>query len=122
MESESVPLYRGVEAFALKDFPRALELDEEGLHHPRSARSRTRIFTPYSEFTHLARSSRTLWLGTRRSTYVLPRRAFTDPNAPENLVRALLSRISRSPEGGEQLARMAEVEEMSRSAQPLRAR
>lgn len=117
---ESVTAWRGVEVFGLHGFPRAFELDEHGLHHPRSARSRSRVFTPYAEFTHLARSSRTAWLGAVRSTYVYPRRAFLDPNAPENLVRALLSRIARSEGGDEQLARMAEVEERSRAAQPIR--
>jgi membrane associated rhomboid family serine protease len=118
---ESIPAYRGVEVFALEGQPRALELDDEGLHHPRSARSAARIFTPYRDFTHLASSQRTLWLGTRRSAYVLPRSAFVDPNGPENLVRALLARIARSPEGAGQLARMAQVEETSRDHGPLRA-
>ena len=118
---ESVTPWRGVEVFGLRGFPRAFELDEEGLHHPRSARSRRRTFTAYGDLTHLARSSRTVWLGATRSTYVFPRRAFADPNAPENLVRALLSRIARSPGGDGQLARMAEVEEISREVQPIRA-
>ncbi len=116
-----MPVYRGVEVFRLHGLPRALELDDEGLHHPRSARSRVRLFTPYADFTHLATSPRTLWLGTRRSTYVLPRRAFVDPNGPENLVRALLTRIAQSPQGSAQLARMAQVEETARTISPLRA-
>jgi membrane associated rhomboid family serine protease len=118
---DGVPLYRGVEVFGLQGLPRAIELDDEGLHHPRSARSSVRVFTPYADFTHLASSARTLWLGTRRSTYVLPRRAFVDPNGPENLVRALLTRIARSPGGGAQLARMAQIEEAARARFPLRA-
>lgn len=107
--------------FALHGQPNGLEIDEHGLHHPRSANGRGRTFTPFGEITHLAASPKTLWLGTRRSVFVLPRRAFVDEHGPENLIRALLERIADTPGGDAQLARMAAVEETSHSAKPLRA-
>jgi membrane associated rhomboid family serine protease len=107
--------------FALHGQPDGLVIDARGLHHPRAANGRGQTFTPYGEITHVAASRKALWIGTRRSVFVLPRRAFVDENGPENLIRALLQRIADSPGGDAQLARMAAVEETARGAAALRA-
>ena len=110
-----------VTTFSLRERLRAITLEAEGLHHPTGARFRGPIFTAYRDITHLATSSRAIWLGTRRSVYVIARRTFVDPNGPEHLVRALLEQIARQPGGAAQLARMAQIEETSRARAPLRA-
>jgi len=99
--------------FPLRGRDGAIRLDAGGLHHPSGAR-RGVAYTPYADLTHLATSTRALWLGARRSVYVLGRSQFEDESGPENLVRALLERIAAQPEGSRQLARMAEVEELAR--------
>jgi membrane associated rhomboid family serine protease len=109
------------DSFPLRGRSRAIVLDDAGLHHPGGGRGLRSVFTPYSEITHLSGSARTLWIGARRSVYVLPRRAFGDPRDADRLVRALLERVARGPDGARQLARMAEIEEFARSAPPLRA-
>jgi membrane associated rhomboid family serine protease len=107
--------------FSLRGRPRAISLEDQGLHHPTGARSGGLIYTAYRDITHLATSSRAIWLGTRRSVYVISRRTFVDPHGPEHLVRALLEQIARQPGGSAQLARMAQIEETSRGRVPLRA-
>jgi membrane associated rhomboid family serine protease len=107
--------------FALRGRPHAITLGPEGIHHPRTPRGRGFAYTPYEEVTHLASSHRALWIGTRRSVYVLARRSFVDPHGPEHLVRALLARIAGRPGGAAQLARMADIEEVARAAEPARA-
>lgn len=110
----------GEEIYALESDRRGLVLDADGVHHPGIPRGR-RMFTPYGEITHIASSRRTLWIGTRRTVVILPRRAFVDVRAPDDLVRSLLSRIAECPGGSEQLARMARIEETARANPPLRA-
>ncbi len=107
--------------FSLRGRPRAITLEDEGLHHPTGTRFGGPIYTAFRDITHLATSSRAIWLGTRRSVYVIARRTFVDPHGPEHLVRALLEQIARQPGGSAQLARMAQVEETARGRVPLRA-
>ena len=107
--------------FSLRGRPRAIELEAEGLHHPNGARFGGPVYTAYRDITHLANSSRAVWIGTRRSVYVVARRLFVDPHGPEHLVRALLELIARQPGGSAQLARMAQIEETARHVRPLRA-
>jgi membrane associated rhomboid family serine protease len=109
------------ESFDLRERPRAIVLDDEGVHHPRSPQGRGCAYTPYRAITHLAASPRTLWIGARHSVYVLVRRSFVDPRGPERLVAALLARIARLPDGTAQLARMAEIDEASRTLPRMRA-
>ena len=121
---ESVPSIAPESAaatFSLRGRARAIELDTGGLHHPTGARFGGLVYTRYRDITHLASSSRSVWIGTRRSVYVIGRRSFVDPNGPEHLVRALLEQIARQPGGSAQLARMAEIEETARDVRPLRA-
>ncbi|HEY5659014.1 MAG TPA: rhomboid family intramembrane serine protease, partial [Myxococcota bacterium] len=101
--------------------PTALRLDVDGLHHPRTPRGGGFAFTRYEDISHLATSSRAVWIGTRASVYLVARRAFVDPAAPERLVRALLARIAQRPEGAAQLARMAQIEELARMPGSQRA-
>jgi membrane associated rhomboid family serine protease len=108
-------------SFSLRGRPRAITLEPEGLHHPTGARWGGPVFTAYSDITHLATSPRAVWIGTRRSVYVIARRTFVDPHGPEHLVRALLEQIARQPGGSAQLARMAQIEETSRTHASLRA-
>jgi len=107
--------------FSLKGRPGAVTLEAEGLHHPGSSRRGRLVYTRYADLTHLACSQRALWLGTKRSVYPISRRSFTDENAPEHLVRALLARISALPGGAAQLARMAQIEETARLPGEARA-
>jgi rhomboid protease GluP len=107
--------------FSLRGRLSAISLDADGLHHPTGGRRGRLIYTAYRDLTHLATSSRAVWLGTRRSVYVLSRRTFVDPHGPEHLVRALLSQIARQPGGSAQLARMAQIEETARGRTRLRA-
>ena len=111
----------GAEFHPLHRDPRAIALEAGGFRHPTSPRGRGRGYTPYAELTHLAISQRALWIGTRRSVYILPRRAFTSPAGPERLVNALIERVAHRPGGAEQLERMAQAEELARQPAPLRA-
>jgi membrane associated rhomboid family serine protease len=99
----------------------AIALGPDGLHHPTGSRIGGLAYTAYRDITHLATSSRAVWLGTRRNVYVISRRSFVDPHGPEHLVRALLEQIARQPGGSAQLARMADIEEKARARAPLRA-
>ncbi len=108
-------------SFSLRGRPRAIALEDQGLHHPTGARLGGPVYTAYRDVTHLATSSRAIWIGTRRSVYVIARRTFIDRHGPEHLVRALLAQIARQPGGSAQLARMAEIEETARTRAPLRA-
>jgi membrane associated rhomboid family serine protease len=96
-------------------------LDANGIHHPDTPRGRSFVYTPYADITHVACSSRALWLGARRSVYVLPRHLFLDRGAPERVLRSLLERIAGRPGGEQQLARIAAVEVDARRESPTRA-
>ncbi|HKA13714.1 MAG TPA: rhomboid family intramembrane serine protease [Myxococcota bacterium] len=121
MESVTSSSSSAPATFSLRGKPRSIELEAEGIHHPTGARFGGPLYTAYRDITHLASSSRAIWIGTRRSVYVIPRRAFVDPHGPEHLVRALLEHIARQPGGSAQLAHMAEIEETAREVRSLRA-
>jgi membrane associated rhomboid family serine protease len=99
------------ETFRLKDRVAEIALDESGVHHPRAPRGDAFVRTPYEEVTHVALSPRGVWLGAKRSVYVLPRWLFQLDTDPERLVESLLSRIRERPGGEAQVARMAAVEQ-----------
>lgn len=99
----------------------AIQLQSDGVVHPRTPRSDVAIFTPYEEITHLACSRRALWLGTTSSVYVLPRRAFIESDAPERITRALVALLENRAGGRVQLARMAEIEAGVHDYRPLYA-
>ena len=82
--------------FPLRRRGGVVALDDEGIHHPRAPRSRSFTLTPYSELLHVAASPRAVWLGARRSLYVLPRRIFVDEQAPEILMRSKIPTRSGS--------------------------
>jgi membrane associated rhomboid family serine protease len=105
--------------FPLRGDHEPIVLDDAGIRHPRNQRAQTSIHTAYRDVTHLAASSRILWLGTRDSVYVIPRASFVNYDAPESLISALLERIAGQPEGQAQLARIDEVERISHEAKPL---
>jgi membrane associated rhomboid family serine protease len=96
-------------------------LDERGIHHPRAPRSHSFAFTPYAEITHLAASPRAIWIGAKRSVYVLPRRLFADEQASDILLQCVLSRIEESPQGTAQLERMAALDEVAQVERSCRA-
>lgn len=107
--------------FPLRKRAGVVTLDDRGIHHPRAPRSRSFTLTPYTELLHVAASPRAIWLGARRSLYVLPRRIFADEEGPEILLRCVLSRIEALPQGREQLARMAALDAASRVERSCRA-
>lgn len=71
------------------------------------------MFTPYSEVTHLCVSGRGLWLGTRRTVWLLPWRLFPEKGGPAALAPLLRARLAQQPEGAAQLARIAEVDRLA---------
>ena len=99
---------------------RAVQLQSDGIYHPRSPRAKDSVFTPYEDVTHLATSDRALWLGTRNSVFVLPRKSFASPDAPEDFMRSLIAVLSQRPGGTAQLARMGEVERLAHSTAKVR--
>jgi len=107
--------------FPLRDGQPPIVLEAEGFRHLRSPRRNTEIFTRFEDLTHLVASPRVLWVGTRNSVYALPRSHFAQYDAPERLMESLLARVRELPNGEEQLARMARVEETSRNAGVPRA-
>jgi membrane associated rhomboid family serine protease len=109
------------ETFPLTGRIGLVALDERGVHHPRSSRGGGMTFTPYDEIVHLAASARSLWIGARRSVYVLARSSFVSEHAPDRLVRALLERIAALPDGAARLERMAAMEERGREPSPTPA-
>jgi len=60
-------------------------------------------------------------MGTRSSVYRFPRTLFIDPQGQERLQRAIVERIAREPGGTQQLARMADLDRLSRSPARVRA-
>jgi membrane associated rhomboid family serine protease len=108
------------QAFALREGQGAVVLHASGVRHPRFPRFLGETFTPWSDLTHHAITSRGLRLGTRRSVYVFPRGAFVDPTAPDTLAGALVDEIGRQPGGREQLDRIWRAEKLS--ARPHRVR
>ena len=98
-----------------------MALHATGVRYPRSRWPFGEHFAGYDELTHLQLGPRFLRIGTRRGIALLPRAHFAEPDAPEELVRALLERVTREPGGAAQLARMAEVVETLRHPAPLRA-
>lgn len=105
--------------FPLRGGHEPIVLDDAGILHPRNQRGRATIHTAYADLTHLAASSRILWLGTRDSVYLIPRAGFVNHDAPEVLVSALLERIAGQPEAQAQLARIDQIERISHEARPI---
>jgi membrane associated rhomboid family serine protease len=108
-------------AFALREGQGAVVLHPSGLRHPRFPRFLGETFTPWSDVTHHAISSRGLRLGTRRGVYPFPRGLFADPHAPDALAAALVDEIGRQPGGREQLDRIWRAEKLAARPQPARA-
>lgn len=89
-------------------------LEQDGFHHPRSARSRKTAFTRYADLVHVSATDRAIWLASHRDVTVLPRKAFLNDRGPEQLLGALVDRLARLPSGPAQLARMALLDERGR--------
>lgn len=104
------PAGDGTEALALRGRAAPIVLHERGFFHPRSTAFGGTCFTRYEDVTHLVSGRRALRLGTRSGVFLLHRAAFQDPDGPERLARAVISRIEASPGGAEQLARMARLD------------
>jgi len=109
------------QAFPLEDGRPPIVLQKDGVDHPVKSRGRRRVVTKYSEITHLTTTTQALWIGARRSVYILGRGMFAQTGGPENLFRELSRRIAEGPGGVEQLERMAAIEVEARNAGPLRA-
>jgi len=111
-DGQVIPLGGGREPIVLR---------ADGVEHPRHTRSRRRVFTAYTDITHLATSTQAVWIGAKRSVYILGRAMFAQTGGPEILVRALSRRIAEQPGGAAQLARMVEIERAGNVVRPLRA-
>jgi membrane associated rhomboid family serine protease len=96
-------------------------LDDDGIWHPRSARSAKPIHTRYTDITHVGVSAQALWLGARNSVYLLPRGIFDGDDIPERLADALQTRIRALPDGGPRLERMEQIGGLGENAAPPRA-
>ncbi|MGH0029197.1 MAG: rhomboid family intramembrane serine protease [Myxococcota bacterium] len=104
------------ETFPLAGDLGSIALDERGVTHPRAPRGGPTVHTPYEEITHVAASPRAVWIGARRSVYLLPRALFAAEHQPDRLVRALCDRIGDLPNGDARLARMAGIDARGRAA------
>lgn len=111
----------GARTLPLRGRAGVVTLDERGIHHPRAPRSRSFTLTPYQDLFHLAASPRAIWLGARRSVYVLPRRLFVDEEAPDILIQCALKRIEALPDGPARLDRMAALDSAARVERSCRA-
>jgi len=100
--------------FPLRGDVEPIVLDDAGIRHPRSQRGRATVLTAYRDVTHVAVSSRILWLGAHDSVYVIPRASFENYDAPEILANALLVKIRQQPDGAAQMARIEQVERISK--------
>jgi membrane associated rhomboid family serine protease len=100
---------------------RSISLHDTGLRHPSFSIWQGEAWSAFRDVTHVALSSAFLRLGTRRSVYLIPRRAFVEPDGAERLARRILDRIAALPGGAERIARMAALEEQARRRVPLRA-
>lgn len=109
------------ETYALAGKLGTVSLDERGVTHPRSPRSSRSIRTPWEEIVHVAVSPRAVWIGARRSVYVLPRAIFEAEHAPERLVRSILEHLAERPGGEARLQHMALVEARGRAPSPTPA-
>jgi membrane associated rhomboid family serine protease len=115
------PFARDGQVFPLRGGREPIVVQADGVEHPRHARSRRRVFTQYTDITHLTTSTQAVWIGTKRSVYILGRGMFAQTGGPELLVRALSRCIAEQPGGATQLSRMVEIERTSNRARPLRA-
>ncbi len=113
--------YGASRAFDFRARARAIVLDGEGIHHPRSTHGRGHVFTRYEDVTHVAVLPPGFWLGTKRSAFSFARAAFVDPLGPERLLRGLLERIVERPGGGAQLARINDLDARALEVTPPRA-
>jgi membrane associated rhomboid family serine protease len=109
------------QVFPLRGGQGSIVLRSDGMEHPVHARRRRRIVTAYADITHLTTSNQAVWIGTKRSVYILSRSMFAQTGGPENLVTALSQRIALEPGGAAQLARMAAIERTGHRRRPLRA-
>jgi membrane associated rhomboid family serine protease len=107
------------ETFALRRGRGVVSLHATGVRHPSQFSGES--FTSYPDITQLIDTGRALRMGTRSSVYRFPRTLFVDPQGPERLQRSLAERIGREPGGAEQLARMADLDRLSRSPARVRA-
>ncbi len=107
--------------FPLRGDHSPIVLDEDGVRHPRSPRRVKQILTRYRDITHIALSAHALWLGAKRSVYLLPRGNFEHYDAPEKLAQALRARIGDLPDGARRLAAMDRIDRVGERAPKPRA-
>jgi membrane associated rhomboid family serine protease len=107
--------------FPLRGDHSPIVLDDGGIRHPRSPRRVRQIVTRYRDITHIAVSAQALWLGTKKSVYLLPRGNFENYDAPEQLADALRARVRSLPDGARRLASMNRIDQISENAPRPRA-
>lgn len=107
--------------FALEGRMSVIALDGRGVHHPKTPRGTDFEFTPYEDLMHVADSPRAIWLGAKKSVYVLPRAIFAAEDEFDRFVPELERRIAARSGGPAQLERMSAIEARAEAAVPLRA-
>jgi membrane associated rhomboid family serine protease len=107
--------------FPLRGDHSPIVLDDDGIRHPRNPRRVRKILTRYQDITHIAVSAHTLWLGAKKSVYLLPRGNFENYDAPEHLAEALRARVRSLPDGTRRLASMDGIDQISENAPRPRA-
>jgi len=107
--------------FQLRGDHPPIVLDDVGIRHPRNSRRVRQIVTRYRDITHIAISAQALWLGAKKSVYLLPRGSFENYDAPEHLADALRERIRSTPDGARRLASMDRIDQISEDAPKPRA-
>jgi membrane associated rhomboid family serine protease len=83
-----------------------------GFRHP--AAFGREPFTAYGDLTQVVAGTRALRIGSTRDVIGIPRSHFRDPADADRLAQWLLDRVAQEPDGGLQLARMAELDEIAR--------
>ena len=96
-----------------------VSLEEDGVSIFLRGVRRRGLRIPYASLTHVDLTARGVWLATRRTTLLLRRRRFEDPEGGEAFARALVRRIGVLPGGRAQLDRMRALGERT-AARPRR--
>jgi membrane associated rhomboid family serine protease len=107
--------------FPQRDGRAPIVLDDDGIWHLRSARRGRQIQTRYRDITHIGVSAQAMWLGARKSVYLLPRGNFEHYDSLERLAEALRSRIRNLPDGERRIASMERIDQLSEHASHPRA-
>ena len=99
--------------FPLRGGRGSISLHASGFRHPGAPFTREG-FTAYADLTHWIAGSRALRFGTRQGIFTIPRSWFSDASQADAFQRALFEHVARETNGAVHLARMAEVDALTR--------